>query len=147
MPGKSRELRNLVPGKFRHLEGIFTAKIKKYINKWREISNSSGKFWLGSWEKAHFSSRVHTVIYCHYLGIWQRERWHEAYSWYQDLPTVNIPSKLWWQHQATYRMGNFYWSNCNDILACLPEIQEVLPWLHTTSIQQPHKEENWSGKF
>ena len=37
MSVKNRELRNQVPRKFGHLEGIFTSKIKKYIKKWKTI--------------------------------------------------------------------------------------------------------------
>ena len=41
MPGKSR---NLVPRKFRHLEGIFTSKMKKYIFCGGKFCNIGGKF-------------------------------------------------------------------------------------------------------
>ena len=37
MPGKGEELRNLTPGKFRHLEGNFALQNKEIQNKLWEI--------------------------------------------------------------------------------------------------------------
>ena len=44
MLGKSRELGNLVPGKFWHLEGFLTSKVKKYKRNGEKLSNIWGKF-------------------------------------------------------------------------------------------------------